>query len=184
MRLFVALDLSAEVHERVAGLIRRLAPAGREWKWVNPAGLHLTLKFIGHQPEEGLEEIAAALAAVPVAGPIPIAFRELGFFPNERRPRVFWVGVEGPDELSRLASEIDRALVPLGVEAETRPFSPHLTLARLKEPRPAPGLLEELARLESREFGSLTAGEFVLYQSLLSPQGASYTPLRRFALSR
>ncbi len=182
MRLFVALDLSAEIRASVANLIERLAPAAREMKWVNPAGLHLTLKFIGGQPEERLEAIAAALAAVPATGVMEIAFRGVGFFPNERRPRVFWIGVEAPESLSRLARDMEQALVPLGVAAETRAFSPHLTLARMKEPRPVPRLLEELAGLDSREFGLMAAEEFVLYQSRLSPAGAQYTRLKAFPL--
>ncbi len=182
MRLFVALDLSAEVRANVARLVERLTPVERELKWVNPASLHLTLKFIGHQPETKLEKILAALAAVPTAGPVSLAFRGLGFFPNERRPRVFWVGVEAPEALGRLAQAIEQALVPLGVAAETRPFSLHLTLARLKESRPLPRLMEELARLDTREFGQMTATELVLFESRLTPGGSVYTRLRAFPL--
>ncbi len=182
MRLFVALDLSGEIRANVARLIERLRPAGREMKWVNPDSMHLTLKFLGHQPETKLEEISTALAVVPVSGPVSLDFRGLGFFPNERRPRVFWVGVEAPEALARLAQAIEQALAPLGIAAENRPFSPHLTLARLKEPRPMPRLIEELARLDTRAFGQMTATEFVLFESRLRPAGAQYTPLRMFPL--
>jgi 2'-5' RNA ligase len=136
-------------------------------KWVAPENLHLSLKFIGEQPQP--EPICMALADVSF-GPIEIRLCGLGWF-----PRVFWVGVEAPDTLARLAKNIEESLVPLGIARETRPFSPHLTLARVKQPVPHP------TKDPHRDFGAFLARDFVLYQSHLSPAGASYTPLRRFS---
>src|SRR5436190_340124 len=98
--------------------------------------MHITTKFIGEWPEERLGELTGALAALSARAPIPIAIRNLGFFPNPHSPRVFWAGIEAPAELANLAGATDLALAALGVASEQRAFAPHLTLARIKEPVP------------------------------------------------
>src|SRR5579862_2857826 len=130
MRLFVALDIPEAVRTSVAALVARLRPLCPDARWARMEGVHVTLKFIGETPEEKLEAIEAALANVPTAAPVAVKFRGAGFFPNARRPRVLWAGVEGGPELSALAREVDSALAPLGIPREDRAFSPHLTLAR------------------------------------------------------
>ena len=171
MRLFVALEIPREIRSRIATLIDRLAPSIREIKWVNPDYLHLTLKFIGEQPEARLESITQALAGVPFPCPMEIRFSGLGSF-----PRVLWMGVQAPEALAQLARKIEETLVPLGVAPESRPYSPHLTLARLKRPQP----MQELLQTPNQDFGSFQAEEFFLYQSELSSKGPEHTQLRRF----
>ena len=171
MRLFVALEIPGEIRSRIAALIGRLAPSTGEMKWVNPANLHLTLKFIGEQPEARLESITSALAGVPFPRPMEIRFSGLGSF-----PRVFWIGVQAPEALGELARKIEESLVPLGVAPESRPYSPHLTLARLKKSRP----IVELAEDRNQDFGSFQAEVFFLYQSQLSSKGPQHTKLGRF----
>ena len=182
MRLFTGFDLPAEVVRNLDGLLERLRPAARI-KWSPPANLHVTTRFIGEWPAELLPDLRAALGGLPSHPPIPIRIRKLGFFPNPHSPRVFWVGVEASPDLAALASEIDRAIDPLGLKPEGRPFSPHLTLARIKEPVPLQKLRETIAALPSLDFGSFSAGRFFLYQSLLGPAGSVYTKLAAFPLS-
>ena len=133
--MFVALDLDEAVRARVHRLLNELKGSAPEIKWVAPDSMHLTLKFIGEQPEARLAELAEALKAVPRPGPLALNFRGLGCFPNERHPRVFWIGVESPPELARLAEAIDGAMERFGIERECRAFSPHLTLGRTREGR-------------------------------------------------
>src|SRR5437762_3129412 len=133
MRLFVALELPAAVRENLGALLKALRAVSPQTRWVRPENLHLTLKFIGEVPETEFAVIRNALAAARSDQPVALEFRGLGFFPNEKRPRVFWAGIEASPNLKTLAAEIDRAMEKLGIPCEQRPFSPHLTLARSEE---------------------------------------------------
>jgi 2'-5' RNA ligase len=180
MRLFVALDLPPDVIRNLEGLLAALRPTARI-AWSPPANLHITTKFIGWWPDERLDEVKTALAGVPPQGPIALQIRGLGFFPNPRAPRVFWCGIEAPG-LDRLAAETDRATATLGIESEKRPFSPHLTLARIKERPDLRPLHDAIAALPSVEFGRSEARSFFLYRSVPGPKGSVYTKLAEFPL--
>ena len=180
MRLFVGLDLPGEVVRNLEALLGRLRSSARI-NWSPPANLHITTKFIGEWPEERLGELKASLAAV-AGPPIPVRVHHVGFFPNPHAPRIFWCGIEAPG-LEALAAATDHAAAALGIPAETRPFSPHLTLARIKERLNLQPLREAIAALPSLEFGSFEARSYFLYQSVLRPSGSVYTKLAEFPLS-
>jgi RNA 2',3'-cyclic 3'-phosphodiesterase len=180
MRLFTGLDLPAEVVRNLERLLEKLRPAARI-HWSPPANLHITTKFIGEWPEERLEELKAALAGIPSRQPIHGRIRQVGFFPTPRSPRVFWCGIEAPG-LEALAADTDRATSALGIASETRAFSPHLTLARIKERLNFDPLHQAIAALPSLEFGEFEARGFFLYQSSLHPTGSVYTKLADFPL--
>jgi 2'-5' RNA ligase len=183
MRLFCALDLPRDVTRALGDVQRSLGPAARiQWSPVD--NLHLTTKFIGEWPGERLEELRRALEPLAAREPIPIRVRGLGWFPNPHHPRVFWAGVQAPAALAELARATDAALCAIGVAAETRPFSPHLTLARIKTPVPLAELQRRIAALESVEFGGFTADVFYLYRSDRGPAGSVYTKLAEFPLRR
>ena len=182
MRLFTAIDLPADITDQLAALIVRLRPAAK-LKWSSAANLHLTTKFIGEWPDERLGELSAALRGLPGHLPTGIAIRGLGWFPNPRAPRVFWAGVEAGPVLADLARSTDQALARLGVAREDRPYSPHLTLARIKESVPLDRLRDAVAALPSEEFGQFVADRFCLYRSQLGSSGSVYTKLEEFALS-
>jgi len=181
MRLFTGLDLSPEVVRALDALLDRLRPVAR-LKWSPPANLHITTRFIGEWPAERLADLRAALGGIPSHPAIPIHIRNLGFFPNPHSPRILWAGVEAAPDLAALASETDHALSPLGLKPGDRPFSPHLTLARIKEPAPLQKLRETIAALLSLDFGSFSADRFFLYQSSQGPAGSVYTKLAEFPL--
>jgi RNA 2',3'-cyclic 3'-phosphodiesterase len=183
MRLFTGIDLPAGVVDDLESLLERLRPAAR-LKWSQPSNLHITTRFIGEWPETRLPDLKAALAALPPAAPIPIHVRKLGFFPNPHSPRVFWAGVEASPDLAALAAATDRALQSLGLQPESRPFSPHLTLARIKEPVPLQKLRETIAALPPPDFGSFTAAGFFLYHSRLTPAGSVYTKLAEYPFAK
>lgn len=178
MRLFVGLDLPEEIVDHLSELIETLRPAARI-AWSAADNLHITTKFIGWWPDERLDELKAALAALPPHAPIPVHIRGLGFFPNARSPRVFWCGIEAHG-LDALAAETDRATAALGIESEKRAFSPHLTLARIKEPTDLRPLHNAIAHLRSTDFGRTDACRFFLYQSQLTPKGSIYTKSAEF----
>ncbi len=168
MRLFTGLDLPAEVAGNLEQLLRQLRPAARIG-WSPPANLHITTKFIGEWPEEELEELQRALAALPARPPIPVHIRKVGFFPNPHSPRVFWCGIEAPG-LPELAADTDRATAALGIAPEQRAFSPHLTLARIKEKLDLQPLREAIAAQPSLEFGQFHRRQLLFVSQPVAPQ--------------
>ena len=194
MRLFVALDIDERIRQGITRFIEGVQPFAPDARWVKPESLHVTLKFIGEQPESALEMTKSALGNVRgVVG--EIHFCGYGFFPTPKSARVFWIGMETGPELALLAAAIDAQMPALGIPKETRPFSPHLTLARAPGGSGAPHrrkadkpnrvfqhLQEKLAALPVPDFGAMTPHEFFLYQSHLSPKGSTYTKLARFPL--
>jgi RNA 2',3'-cyclic 3'-phosphodiesterase len=180
MRLFTGLELPGEVVGNLEELLRRLKPVA-PLHWSPPANLHVTTKFIGEWPEEKLSALIDGLRTLPGRPPLPVRIRNVGFFPNPHSPRVFWCGVDAPG-LPALASDTDRATAALGIEPERKPYSPHLTLARIKETSDLQPLRKVIAGLESLDFGSFAARSFFLYQSTLRPTGSVYTKLAEFPL--
>ena len=192
MRIFVALDIEESIRDRIARFMEGVRGFAPDVRWVRPESLHITLKFIGEKPPEAVEEIKRALSAIQMA-PVEIAFRGYGFFPSAKAPRVFWVGIESGPQLAEVAGAVDKTLSSFGIPKEQHAFSPHLTLARGGRGSGAPTtrrgdqpntafrrLQEKLALMSEPEFGRMTARDFFLYQSQLSPGGARYTKLERF----
>lgn len=192
MRLFVALDIDTDIRQRIAEFRNRMWQLAPDVRWVGPETFHVTLQFLGETKR--LDDIQRALRRVK-GPPIELAFRSAGFFPNPKSPRVFWIGIESGENLQELSQSIGEALRPLGFEHDKGPFKPHLTLARAGSGRPRPvpgersaaGLLQVRAKVEtlpSLDFGTMTAREFCLYESRLSPAGAQYKKLSRYPLDQ
>jgi 2'-5' RNA ligase len=188
VRVFVALDIPEEVRAAIGALIERLRPVCRAARWVRIEGVHLTLKFIGEVQPEKIESIKASLSRIHFPNFIELKFRSVGFFPNERLPRVLWAGIEAGAGLGALAAAVETSLEPLGIAKEQRIFSPHLTLARIEMERKKSArsslnrLREAISKAGPLEFGSSIASEFHLYQTILKRGGAEYTRLATFRL--
>jgi 2'-5' RNA ligase len=196
MRIFIGIDLDPEVRERISRFLEGVQGFAPEARWVRPESLHITLKFIGEQTPERVEAIAERLRRVD-RGWVEIRAGGFGFFPTTKAPRVFWIGIHAGPQLAELAESVDGATTELGIPREDRPYSPHLTLARGGAgrssgspkwrkgdgPNSAFAVLEKrLAAMGELDFGTMTAHEFILYQSQLSPKGSKYTKLQRFPL--
>jgi 2'-5' RNA ligase len=188
MRLFVAFDLPVEIQLALSEPIARLKPLCRAARWARPEGMHVTLKFIGHtiadRDIEKLDAARAALAEVHSSEAVEIEYRGVGFFPDARRPRVVWCGVEGSARLAQLAADIERVLEPMGIPRESRTFVPHLTLARFKSPGGVDAVVRSAAEWESRNFGSARETQFHLFESLLKPGGAEYRKIETYPFLR
>jgi 2'-5' RNA ligase len=184
VRLFVALDFPEAVRESLRELIARLKPLSRAARWVRPEGMHVTLKFIGETDSQKVVSLRVALGAIHSPQPVEMHFRGLGFFPNERKPRVLWCGVESSSNLAELAAAVERALVPFGFPPEGRDFMPHLTLARFPSPQGAAEIVRAAEELESCDFGSARETQFHLFESILKPSGAEYNRLASFAFAK
>jgi 2'-5' RNA ligase len=194
MRIFVAIDLDIEIRTKISRFLEGVRGFAPDVRWVRPESLHVTLKFIGEQKSDQVEAIKEHLRKLESAS-TEIRFTGHGFFPTAKAPRVFWIGIQAGPELAELAGTVDAAVAELGIPREDRPFSPHLTLARGGDRsgspkwREADRLNSPFAVLQKRldamtdlDFGTMTAHEFFLYQSQLSPKGSKYTKLERFAL--
>jgi 2'-5' RNA ligase len=180
VRLFVALEIPTAVRENLAALIRELRTLAPQAKWVLAENLHVTLKFIGEVPITKLETIRTALCGVHSERPVTLDFRGLGFFPNEKHPRVFWAGIEASANLKTLAADVEDAAEKFEIPQESRPFSAHLTLARFESPKLSDPFRAAIAANVAREFGSLRTNQFHLIESKLKPAGAEYTTLQSF----
>ena len=192
MRTFVAVDIPEEIRQKLARFVEGVRGFAQEARWVGPASLHITLKFIGEIGEDKVAGVKQVLAGVR-GETLQVGFGGTGFFPTLKAARVFWVGIDADEKLAALAAAVDAALAPLGIAREERAFTPHLTLARTGSGRPGRArsdranpsfqkLQEKLGQMPAPEFGTMTAHEFFLYQSKLQPGGAVYTKLQRFAL--
>ncbi len=195
MRLFVALDLRDDVRRALGDLIARLKPLCAGARWVRPEGMHVTLKFIGHAVATGdtekLDAVRGALAMVRSDGAVDMNFRGVGFFPNASRPRVVWCGVQASENLTPLATDIDKVLEPLGIPGEDRPFLPHLTLARFKPARSGQSrrshaatgeaLRSAATEMAERNFGAARETEFHLFESITKPSGSEYRKLETYS---
>lgn len=180
MRLFTAIDIPPDLTEALRSFVSRLRPTAKIG-WSPLETLHVTTKFIGEWPEQRLDEMKHTLASVPASGAIDITVKGLGWFPNQHRPRVFWAGVEGGEPLRNLARATEQALAQLGVPVEERDFSPHITLARIREVVVLDRLHKTLQSFPAGcgfDFGSFGATQFFLYLSA----GGKYTQLAGFPL--
>jgi RNA 2',3'-cyclic 3'-phosphodiesterase len=172
----VAILLADAVRERLATETERLRALAPAVAWVARDNVHLTLKFLGGVEAGRLDAIAAALAeAATASAAFELEVRDLGAFPSRTRPRVLWAGVgEGAEAAASLAGRIDSVLARLDVPPESRAFSAHVTLGRVRVPRPNPRLAEALG---GGVFGRQGVDHLSLMRSDLSPRGARYTEL-------
>jgi len=187
LRTFVAIQPPAEVIENILNLQLGLktALATKEIRWVGPKQIHLTLKFIGNVPANSLNEIKhfirSACAGIPT---FTLSAENLGVFPDVRRPQVLWAGLGGDVAVCKhLQQNIERHTTRWS-QPESKPFHPHLTLARLKDLRPsgARGLAAQLHSHTAAHFGSWLVDSVYLMESKLSSDGAEHFPLAQFAL--
>lgn len=190
LRCFVALELPAELRlsiSRCLAPLQKSVPAGII-RWVPEGNIHLTLKFLGEVSPAGLEQLAAALQQESTLHPVfSCQVGTLGAFPNSRRPRVLWIGLDAPSTLPALASGIEAAAARLGYPPEARPFSPHLTVGRVSQNVATSDLQKIHAALDAMQVGQL--GTFVaeavqIFKSDLKPGGPLYTRLVSLPLGK
>ncbi|MBE3589889.1 MAG: RNA 2',3'-cyclic phosphodiesterase [Firmicutes bacterium] len=184
IRCFAAVRVEDEPRQAIAAWQDELRASGLEARWVAPTHLHLTLKFFGDLPRAAAEALGRALGeAMDRQRPFHIELRGAGAFPDLQRPRVLWVGVgQGAPALAALAGVVEEVARSLGVPFDARPFTPHLTVARLREgPAPAalPAAFTEAAR---RSWGEQVVRDVRLIHSTLTPEGPVYRDLGRFKL--
>ena len=177
IRAFIAVTLAESIVEEIAKVRTLLQEPKADIRWTRVEGLHLTLKFLGDINREQGEAILTTLRDIAQQRPpLRVVAQGLGAFPNLRRPRVLWVGLQG-ERISELSEAIETALLPLDFLPEEREFIPHLTLGRVRSPKGWEHVLPILKIHEQTYFGESLIDHVTLYQSELRQDGAIYTPL-------
>jgi len=182
IRAFLALEIPPALKRSLEEEERRLRSLLPRASWVRPDGLHLTLKFLGDSESEVLAALADELrGAVAGRGTVRVTLHGSGFFPSPRRPRVAWLGGQAEGALE-VVEVVENVALRHGFARDGRSWALHLTLARLREPWPAPAVEAFLHWGESFTLAPFECPELVLFQSTLRPDGAVYTALGRLAL--
>ena len=188
LRLFIAIPIPEPVRNEIIRVQQELQPLvpPNVARWAKSDQLHLTLRFLGDVPADGVEELKISVGAVcRNAQPLSLRAEGVGFFPNPRSPRVIWMGInDRAGRLVDLQQQIETAVGPFSLEPGEKNFTGHVTLGRLKNPKPADirDLAARVQSLEKRLFGEWTAHEIEIIRSELSPGGARYTSLAVFRL--
>jgi len=176
MRLFIAIELPGDLKTELGKLKMEMSGV----RWVPMEQIHLTLAFLGEVEEMTVERLTGKLASTHATG-FKLRLSGTGCFPNCHRPHVMWVGLEPEPRLNELVAGVHSAVLSCGIPQEERPFSPHITLARIKlsPPRDFDSFLDQHQNLKLPPF---SVREFILFQSRLTPQGAVHIPVRNFQL--
>lgn len=185
LRTFIAVDLGPDVRDRAVALQETLAHAGADVKWVEPENLHVTLLFLGEVVDRDVPSVCRVVLDCCNQQPaFTMSVEATGCFPNPHRPRVLWLGVgEGARELITLHDALELPLLDLGCyRREQRPFTPHITLGRVKSDRPSEALAEELRKRAKWKCGTVPVEEVLVMSSELTRDGPEYTVLARAAL--
>ncbi|MBF0566239.1 MAG: RNA 2',3'-cyclic phosphodiesterase [Nitrospirae bacterium] len=181
IRSFISVNIPS-----TPGIEQTLGPLAKSVRgvtWVKIENLHFTLKFLGDVEEQNIEDISSVLSAITSRyNPFSITLRGIGAFPNDKRPRVVWIGVEGSETMAEIQSSIENDLSLLGFKREERPFSPHLTIGRIRLPGVNKVLSEKIAQLKGTDYGLFEVKSIYLMRSDLSQSGARYSVISEFPL--
>ncbi len=183
IRIFFAVPIPEKIKATLARFQDEMQNISGRVKWVRPEGMHLTLKFIGEVEQDRAEQLWTALDDLDFPAPFEVTLDKPGVFPNPRRPRILWIGLEHTEELVTVASQIDERLQQEGAEPESRKFHPHLTLGRVRGkglPRP---VIEDFLNLAVPP-QPMRMESVVCYKSDLQPSGAVYTALHTIHLEK
>ena len=183
IRTFVAAEMPENVRQQFREVQTTLRQAEAHVKWVEPHNIHLTLKFLGDISEDLLDKLyRGVIEGAQGITPFDISLFRLGAFPNQKKPRVIWIGVEdGKEEMIRLQQKLEESIFSYGFPKEDRKFSPHLTIGRVKSTRGLDDLVT-LMKDTLFESNSIEIREVVVMKSTLTSEGPIYTPLRKIGL--
>ena len=185
VRSFICIEIPRSIQSRLDELQQKLRTIGADVGWVKTSNIHLTLKFLGDVAQSRIAAVRSAIAkACEGQGPIELVVAGTGAFPSLRNPRVLWVGLPAiPETLQQLQKTIEDQLEHEEFPRETKPFSPHLTLGRIRSARKTAPLTDALTREGFASIG-FVANRITLMRSQLSPGGSIYTPLAEIPLAR
>jgi len=186
MRVFIAIELSEEVKKGIAQVQSEMMGSTNKVKWVEPSSMHVTLKFLGEVEDKRLNNIFDATDNVAAEFiPFQVEIKGTGAFPSIGRPKVLWVGIDqGSNELIRIVNKLEEKLFSCGFPREKKKWTPHITLGRVKQLKDKEFIRKVIDREKQTQGGKMQVKYITVMQSRLTPQGAIYTPLKRFPLER
>ncbi len=181
LRLFLAIQINQEVINKIEQFVKPIQKEFPKLKWVAIQNIHITLKFLGNVEITKIHLLKKSLENIKIPS-FNLMIKNTGCFPNSSKPRVLWIGVENPDNnLKSLYNQIETTLQALNYPKESKPFEPHLTLARIKD-NPHKSFSDIITRHQSVYLGESTVNHFDLMESTLTPKGAIYKTLFQFQL--
>lgn len=182
MRTFLAIDIPQRYKEIFSDIQNECKKFNPDIKWVEKENLHITIKFFGEISPPTLSTLKQKLNLVSYT-PFKLKLYNIGYFPDEKNPRVIWIGIEdNSDSLKKINEVIEKILENLGFEKEKKFFSPHLTIGRVKSKKNFDKLLQIFKKYESVSFGEFDVEKIILYKSELFPTGPVYTKICDFLL--
>lgn len=185
MRTFIAIELSQEIKEYLTSLQNKLKISKADVRWVEPKNIHLTLKFLGEIDENKLGQISVTIEEVAKENNrFTLSLAKLGAFPNEKSPRIIWVGLgNGASEAKHIANLLEEKLDRIGIPKETREFSSHITIGRAKSNLNQMQLVKEMGKLLNIDCGlEFAVKKITLFKSTLTPKGPTYEILKENCL--
>jgi RNA 2',3'-cyclic 3'-phosphodiesterase len=179
MRAFIAIELPQNIKDHISRLQDKLKKSGADVKWVSPSNIHLTLKFLGEIDEKTRDGVCACLVEIAAHTPrYTVKLGSLGAFPGIQSPRIIWIGLSlGHDQTRSIADQLENNLEKYGIDRETRPFSSHITIGRVRSQKNKDDLVRCISGLESsmkENLGEFQAEKITLFKSTLLPQGPIY----------
>ena len=186
IRTFIAVELPQEIHDRLQKLRVHFGASMRDVRWTKHGNVHVTLKFLGDVQVSRIDAISEALRDIAHQfSPFTMSLAGIGAFPNSRKPRIVWVGIEkGANSLIEMAKLIETSMKRLGFPLEKRPFRPHLTVGRVRRLTDPARMTEALERSEVGELGEFIVERVNLIKSQLDPAGSIYTTLVEVPLEK
>lgn len=185
IRSFISIDLHDDLRAKIESLVKLFKETGADIRWVKIKNLHLTLKFLGVIEDHQLVPISSRIREI--AGrfnDFSFSLTGTGTFPDLNRPRIIWIGIKDHSNFQKLTKELERAMKEEGFDKEKRPFSPHITVGRVRSLRGIDKLMIELVKYRSMDFGSQHIGAIHLMKSTLTKEGAEYSTLSSAPLRR
>jgi 2'-5' RNA ligase len=183
LRCFIAITIPGTLKQSLGGVVKRLRETGADIKWVPETNLHLTVKFLGYTEEEKVDEITGALRKkLSPHPPFYIKIGGIGCFPAGRHPRVIWVGLQEYGPLEEIYQGVEGVMTKYGYRPEDRPFSPHLTIGRVRSGKNLAEVLKRLDEFREVSFGELEVKGVALMKSELKPGGAEHSTLAEIPL--
>lgn len=180
-RGFIAIDIPFS--HKINELSNQIKNSGTNVKLVKPENIHITLKFLGDIDEELVEEIEKTIRqSIKDISSFKIKLVGTGVFPNQRYIKIIWIGIRDHGELGKIANNIDEQLAKFGFEKEKRPFSPHLTIARVKSAKNKEKLMEIVNKYHEAKFAEINVESIKLKKSELTPEGPIYTTIKEIKL--
>jgi 2'-5' RNA ligase len=184
IRTFIALEIPEDLRQALSTIQEGLKKKISGIKWVNPENIHITLKFLGLINVETQEEVSRILEQTSKdVSCFTLDVSDLGAFPSPRNPKVIWVGMDQNRNLWAFQKKLEEALLKLGFPLEKRPFSPHFTIGRIKDPKIKKDLMHILENYRNEYQGSYKASKVIFFRSDLHPEGPVYSVLKDINLS-